>query len=612
MARVYKESLPLATISKIRNILSDLSIFTYESVWCNPYSNIYSTRVECDVTDGGFGTNGKGRDRQYTLASAYAEFIERLQNGYISGVYGFNRFFLKQIKQKVGFYYYPDEKIISELEFRNLPEAYLNDLFSKQDNNERDNQISAYFNRVRKNGEDGVVAVPFYSPTLDKIVYLPYNLTLTLTGSNGMAAGNSAAEGVFQALCEIIERYAASQVFYNRLTPPTISTNFLARFPEELSIIKDIESSGYIVNVLDFSAGLNLPAVGVIVYNSNKTLYKLNVGAETSFKIALSRALTEVHQGLKNKKEFDERMMSVPEKEYDYFLEDNEQSRLLRSIQIRKFIIDGSGAFPKSLFQSISSYSFNENIFGVADSYADEVNRLVNLFSKLGFDVFIRDVSFLGFPSYYVFVPNVSIFGRKTYEDASNTMTLIDTIEQDAIEDLFFPTTEFIHNKDIIFKLGNAIAPNREETFKNVMMQEILKLKFDNHHYWSQIPVSYFLTLFCFAIGEYCNAIKYMKLFMEETGNSNDEYYLEILSYFSLLRNGDTGKIQTEISSEILQEFSNTQTLFSNILLPNCPNCDDCLLKDNCQTKPNFKNSLKFAEKMNRQIAQIELRNLFR
>ena len=128
MARVYKESQPLETVSKIRNILSGLSIFTYESMWCNPYPNIYSARVECESSDGGFGTNGKGRNRQYTLASAYAEFIERLQNGYISGIYGLNRFFLKQIKQKAGFYYYPDEKILSEKEFRELPSAYLNDL----------------------------------------------------------------------------------------------------------------------------------------------------------------------------------------------------------------------------------------------------------------------------------------------------------------------------------------------------------------------------------------------------------------------------------------------------------------------------------------------------
>lgn len=34
-----------------------------------------------------------------------------------------------------------------------------------------------------------------------------------LTGSNGMSAGNSSYEAIFQGICELFERYAASEVF---------------------------------------------------------------------------------------------------------------------------------------------------------------------------------------------------------------------------------------------------------------------------------------------------------------------------------------------------------------------------------------------------------------
>lgn len=186
---------------------------------------------------------------------------------------------------------------------------------------------------------------------------------------------------------------------------------------------------------------------------------------------------------------------------------------------------------------------------------------MVKLFTDLGHDVFIRDVSFLGFPSYYVFIPNVSIFGRKTYEDASNTMTLLDTIEQDAIEDLFFPTSNFINNIDIIRKLVDAIAPDREDVFKEVKMQEVLKLKFDENFYWSQIPVNFFLTLFCYVLGEYSNAKTYLKTFIEETGNADDEYYQQVLSYISYVEVGNNEKIATKISPEIVNEFSNITTV---------------------------------------------------
>lgn len=236
---------------------------------------------------------------------------------------------------------------------------------------------------------------------------------------------------------------------------------------------------------------------------------------------------------------------------------------------------------------------------------------MIKLFSDLGHDVFIRDVSFLGFPSYYVFIPNVSIFGRKTYEDASNTMTLLDTVGQDTIEDLFFPTSKFINDTDVIRDLVDAIAPNREEAFREVMMQEVLKLKFDPNFYWSKIPVSFFLTLFCYVLGEYANAKKYMEIFIEESGNSDDEYYLQILTYLSCLENGEIDKVTTQIPLEIIREFSSVENLFSDIKLPSCPNCCDCMLRGNCQTRPSFNIALKLACNMNRQIQQLDLRNLF-
>ena len=176
---------------------------------------------------------------------------------------------------------------------------------------------------------------------------------------------------------------------------------------------------------------------------------------------------------------------------------------------------------------------------------------------------------------------------------------------------VFFPTSHFIDDKSIIKKLLDAIAPNREDSFKDIMMQEVLKLKFDPYFYWSNIPVSFFLTLFCFVVGEYSNAKKYLKLYIEETGNEEDDYYLKILLYFDLLEKGDSENILNEIPDDILQDFSSTKELFSHIALPNCPNCNNCVLKDNCQTRPNFNIALKLINKMNRKLSQSDLRVLF-
>jgi len=37
-----------------------------------------------------------------------------------------------------------------------------------------------------------------------------------------MSAGNSSKEAVLQGVCEIFERYAASQIYCNQQAPPTI------------------------------------------------------------------------------------------------------------------------------------------------------------------------------------------------------------------------------------------------------------------------------------------------------------------------------------------------------------------------------------------------------
>lgn len=611
MAHKYKEAPPYTTITKIRNILHGLSIFTFERLWLNPYPQIYSVRVECTEEDGEFGANGKGRNREYTLASAYAEFVERLQNGYLGGIYGLNRLFLKKNKEAAGFYYFPDEKILSEDKFRSLPSNYLNDIFGNQTEKERNRQIKAYFTRLKENGEDGVVAIPFYNVASNTIVYLPYNLTLTITGSNGMAAGNTPAEGIFQALCELIERYAVSQVYYKQLTPPTIPREFLKDYPEELSIIEAIENAGYFVEIKDFSAGLKLPAIGVLVFDKNKEKYKLNVGSETSFKRALSRALTEIYQGNIDKADFDNRLHDIPEDELEYFLANDSLSMAKRSLEIRKFIIDGSGIFPKSLFGENPSYHFCPDIYKSENSYKEEIIKLIKFFNRLGHDVLIRDVSFLGFPSYYVVIPNVSIYGRKTFEDVSNVNTLIDTVTQDALEDYFYSSDNFLENKDHLLSILNAIAPNREDIYSNLKMADVLKLSFKSNHYWSTIPVNYFLTIFCFVVEEYDNAIQYLQSYMKETNCETDMYYQSVLSLFQLYKKGETSEIKNQIPKEVIDDFADRQALLKYIDLPICPNCCACKLQEACQTKNIVGAILRISNQMRRDLRQENLCNLF-
>lgn len=80
----YKAVSPEETIYRIRVILNKTGILLKESSCVK--DGLYACRLTVNndslsVLD--IGTNGKGRSYEYALASGYAEFMERLQNGIV-------------------------------------------------------------------------------------------------------------------------------------------------------------------------------------------------------------------------------------------------------------------------------------------------------------------------------------------------------------------------------------------------------------------------------------------------------------------------------------------------------------------------------------------------
>lgn len=607
--RIYKEDSPSNTINRIRQILHSIGMLPIEQSWYNPVCGLYSVRLENTRDKGGFGASGKGRNHFFALASAYSEFIERLQNGFIAGSDGLNRLFIKQINKKFGFHYYPDEKILSQKEFLTLPSDYLNDIFGDASEEEIHRFIKRYFHHLDETGQKGVVSVPFYDCNRRKITYLPYNLTFILTGSNGMAAGNTAGESIFQALCELVERYSARTVFFDKLTPPAIPEEILSGYTEEYSIISNLRKSGYEVMIKDFSCGIGLPAVGIILIDRKNNKYRLNIGADTSLQFALSRGLTEIFQGIGNDSAMKRNMLDIPIQFPDYFIDDTPQSQIRKEKEIRNFIINGLGVFPPSLFGQKESYSFSEKTFLSHDSYKDEVRYLISLFSSLGHSVFIRNVSFLGFPSYYVYIPGVSVWGRKTNRDTPTIQTIERSFEHDRIEDVFFPSTSILSDPERIRKLLDFFAPNREVRYTGLSLYRVLKVDLASEKY-SDIPANFFITLLCYANKEYENAQKFLKEFMSESHTEDNEYYNTVLSFFKDLENGiSPSESESKYGSGFLSDFSSLERLFAYVPFPTCPDCSSCPFDVCCSTKANFNNMMRIAQRMgeNEPLEQIEI-----
>ena len=218
MSRPYKERDPVETIETIRRILAHLGLSPEPYRVANPYPALHSVGLRLPASQGSFCSNGKGRSNEYCMASGHAEFMERLQNGLFAR---FPRMIAASFRERYGFYYAPDEQYLTEEQLLALPGDAMTDLV-RYGVAGRKTFVRRYAARARTNGAPGVVAVPFYDTGRRDVVYLPLNLLLQTTGSNGMAAGNTLPEAIYQGCCELLERWAAAEVFYERWTPPTV------------------------------------------------------------------------------------------------------------------------------------------------------------------------------------------------------------------------------------------------------------------------------------------------------------------------------------------------------------------------------------------------------
>ena len=583
LRRPYKERTPAETTAVVRDILERHGLQPALTFNANPFPQVYSVSLQLDAARGGFRSNGKGRTPEYCLASAYAEFIERLQNGLYIGL---SRVLQSQLQREFGFYYSPDEHFLTREEFQALPAAVIRDLVRYRGES-FESFVSSYFERLAARQAPGAVAVPFYSSATGKTVLLPFNLLVMCVGSNGMAAGNSREEALFQAMCELLERWGAAEVFYRQLTPPTIPDNFLRLFEQEHQVIQAIQASGkYRVTVKDFSAGRRIPAVGLIIENLKERTYRLNVGSDTCFQVALSRCLTEVFQGFVDQQMLDQRLLKIPEENPPYFQKADDQSLYARYVVFSEFTKDNSGVFPTSLFAGNPGYDFDPATFTPCRSYRDEVRRLLEFFHGEGHDVYIRDVSYLGFPSVFVYAPEISALGRKN-AGGPNQRKSFDLIEWDKVEE------KICGIKTLPKEELPSVASSLEAVPPLVPVTQLLNLKLRDGSPWSQLPAAFLLAQLWYKAGKPAAAARALGSFTQALQRP-DRYYDAVSRYLTLRAAGvpteamrsqfPESEWPQDVVQQVCDDLANPNEVLTHVRLPGCPKCPGCELQGECIT----------------------------
>ena len=582
--RPYKERSAQETITLLRTLLSRIELLPEESFYGNPYPELFSVSLSLPAEKGGFRANGKGRTAEFSLASAYAEFMERMQNGLFAI---FPRTIVSRFKQKYGFYYMPDESYLTYDEFSVLPDEITNDIV-RYNGAGRNEFMASYHARVKTNGAPGVVAVPFFDTKYRKVVPLPLNLLLLTIGSNGMAAGNTRAEAIYQGLCEILERWGAAEVFFSQLTPPTVPSDYLVQYEQESEIIKAIEASGkYRVTVKDFSAGQGIPSLGIIVESPETLKYRLNVGCDTCFQVALSRCLTEIYQGIADETMFDESALPKPKEEASYFTNNDEKSMYERYIEFAQFTKDNRGQYPLSLFAENPSYMFNPEVWTQSNSHVEEVRRLIAFFHSKGRNVYLRDVSFMGFPSVFCYVPEVSALGRKNVPppvmDDEPIMLELDKIESKALKLKTCSDDELKNIAEVLEKLSGPAS-----------FTDVFGISLKQESPWTQYNIAFMLSQTWYKLGYFDRARDNFKKFLVTREDEKNPYYELVDRYLGWRADGMSaeeaeGKLtddtkQEELVRIVAEDLADPPSIFQYTRLPNCPDCSECELHQDCVT----------------------------
>jgi ribosomal protein S12 methylthiotransferase accessory factor len=524
------------------------------------------------------GTNGKGLSPEYALASGYAEFLERLQN---QALY-WRVFISPEAQKKHGFLHDPSEKKYPTKDLPELPkdfmkahlQTYGKSLYEFWEENK---------STMDKRSEERVF-VPFYNLRDDKLDYVDIDFFQMAYGSNGMCAGNTPEEAMSQGLSEILERYAIRRIYLEGVTPPTMPDEYIAEnAPEQYAIMKDMEQSGNLkIIVKDCSMGQGMPVIAVIVIFNDTNTYTVVFGGEPIWQIALERCLTESLQGRILRQYRPSRPLR--------FLPDGVGELNLKDY--REIFLTGEGQYPDTLFYTESTYPFEPYSDRNIRSQGDKVKYILGVLKALDYNIYMRDVSYLGFNAYWLIIPGMSEVG--------DSMTIREQLE--LVENFDHPPIQKVSNLDKLPDEELRQLADHMEKFMalavrhtSISLSDYLGMPCSEHSPWNTITLNEVLTCIYYKLGDFKKAHERISLYMEGSqreGKGYTTYHAVVKQFLALmcLYPNDFQKIASilvplngeQLAVMVLNDFADKDGIFKFIPLPNMWNCETCSVVEHC------------------------------
>lgn len=390
----FKEVSPAQTVETIRGILKTVGIELEETWYDSGIDNCWSLR--CNIKGAKEPTaNGKGITKDFARASAYGEFMERLQ----SGLFFYKLQSIERDDAMNLHTYAPDKRYMTLQELIENGE-WMDHLIATYGKGLTRQSIAEQC-KMYACTDDRILTIPFYSLFEDKYVYLPVGFAEHMYSANGCCVGNSKAEAWVHALSEIMERKGNISTLVSGTSAPEIPESVLQTFPTVKKILDKMRSYPNLdIKVFDFSSGLHFPVICTRIVNKENQRYIINTGADPVLEIAIQRTLTEIMQGRNIERITASGNTQILNRITDYPLVHN----------VLNLLETGNGMFaadffaeeltcdkPCSSFEDRSGKT-NEELLSIVLSY----------YRTLGKPVYVRNYSFLNFHCYKFIVPGFS------------------------------------------------------------------------------------------------------------------------------------------------------------------------------------------------------------
>lgn len=365
------------SIAKMKIVLASVGCETTLSNEKHPLEHCYSVNLASVEAPKHIYSNGKGILSDASIASAFGEYIERLQT---------NNFFIDfHLPNRK---YYPDEVAF---EFGG---GYLNDELNLVYNpdGDLDDEDLVDFN---SDYEDKIVALPFIKQSSGETVYFPINILSNLYVSNGLASGNTPQEAQVQALSEIFERYAKIEIIKNGYALPKFPNEIIESYERLNCDVLTLRKLGYIVEILDASLGGKYPVTAISLINPKNSSLFVSFGSHPILEVSLERTMTELMQGrgLENLDGFETPTFNMD------FVSD--------SSNLESHFIDSNGKIGFNFLSSTKSFEYAPWVYKGKGSEA-EYNFLTDILDTIGKEIYLREYSYLGFYSCQMIVPGIS------------------------------------------------------------------------------------------------------------------------------------------------------------------------------------------------------------